>query len=276
MKIVDIDINCVIGMYESGLTHKEVAENIGVSRALITKRLREYGYVSRSRRAIVNEAGIVSDYLGGASENAISINHGRDRSLIRRVLLAAGVSMRSQSEAETLKWSTMTGDARANQVSAANQAMRSQTPEFHHRSAILQAKAKEKSLSKACDMELLFIREFEKLGLVVTPQKAFGPYNIDIAIGSTAIEIHGTSCHPHNNPYFRKRIVSLLKGGWHVIYVKAACKIDANRTARQVSRMIDLIKSEKSGVRHYGVVRGSGQFVAGGCLNSDDLSCVSG
>jgi hypothetical protein len=276
MKMIDTDLNSIIRMYESGLTHKNIASNLGVSKSLITKRLREAGYVSRSRRATVDDAGIVSDYLGGLSENATAKKHGRDRNVIRRVLLEGGVCMRSQSEAEILKWSTMIGDARTNQVSAANQAMRNQTPEFHHRSAILQAKAKENSLSKACDMETLFIREFEKLGFATAPQKAFGPYNIDIAIGNTAIEIHNSSCHPHTHSYYRKRIVNLLKGGWHVVYIKAACQIDANRAAHKVGEMIDLIESDKSSVRHYGVIRGSGQFIAGGRLDGDDLSGVSG
>lgn len=275
MHKLSINTGNIVRMYESGLNMREIAEKLGVSKSFIFTQLKSVGASIRDTRIALPTSVIVDQYLSGVSELKIAKSFGVSRNVIRRYLIEANVDVRCRSEAEKLKWSQMTDEQRSAQVEAAHQAIREKPPEFHARSAILQAVAKQRSLSKSCDMESLFICEFEKLGFAVIPQKACGPYNIDIAIGGAAIEIHANSAHPHTHSYYRKRVVDLLKSGWDVYYIKCTGQIDAKRAAQKISEMINLVESNKSGARHYGVIRGSGEFVAAGCLDGDDLSRVS-
>lgn len=271
-----LHIDNIVKMYKSGLSCSEIAEHFGVSKSSITARARRAGLRLRDLRDGLPETDIVNRYLSGSSENQVAAEYGVSRKKIRSILNRQNVSIRGQSEAETLKWSKMTQKQRRSQVAAAHQAIRNMPTEFHYRSSELQAKTKEKTLSKSCDMELMFIAEFEELGFFVTPQKAVGPYNIDIAIGGSAVEIHGSWANPHTSPYYRKRIMHLLEAGWHVFYIKTPGKINAKRAAQKVGQMINLAQSDESGIRHYGMVRGSGDFMASGCLDGDEFSAVDG
>jgi len=269
------DIDSIVNMYESGLSSIEISKKLGVCKATILKRLNSAGVVMRSNKINIPISDIKRMYIDDLiSENAIAAKFGVSRNVIRRLLNENGIHVRNQSESESVKWSKMDAKQRAKQVESAHKAMLAKPPEFHRDSAIKQAISKEASLAKACDNEIAFINGFKKLGYTVTPQKAFGPYNIDIAINGTAVEIHGNGCHPHTHTYYRKRVMDLLKGGWSVIYIKTVGKVHADIATQKVSRMIDLIESDKSGVCHYGMIRGSGELMASGCLDGDNLATV--
>jgi hypothetical protein len=267
----------IIKMHKSGNVVSEIAKQFNVSKSFVYKVIKQHGetFVSRRIADHPKSADVIADYISGISENGVSIKHGIQRDTVKRILAYNNIKRRNQSEAETLKWSQMTKDKRLKQVAKANHTMRNMPKEFHASNSIKQAISKEKSLSKVGDFEMIFMDFLNKLGHRCTPQLAFGAYNIDIAIGNTAIEIHNNTAHPHNHPYYRQRIVRLLESDWNVIYVKTIGKVDVKRATSKLSQMIDLIQSNKPTLGQYGVIRGSGDFIATGCLNGNNLSIVN-
>lgn len=217
---------------------------------------------------------IVKMYKSGKSINALSKLFDVSRPTITRRLKERNVRLRSQSESEALKWAQMSDEQRAKQVEAAHEAVRNKPDEFFEQAAIKQAQTKQRTLSKVGDLERLFITTFEDRGYDPIPQKAIYVYNTDIAIGSTAIEIHIQPSFPHNHSYYSRRIVDLLKRGWNAIYIKIGADLSVERTANKISAMIDLIQSDESPVSHYGMIRGSSELVSSGCLQGDDLTIV--
>lgn len=263
-----------VDMYIAGHSVKSICEELGISKPYVNKLIRDSG---TKRRPIVafDVDSAINDYVNGMSEQAVAIKFGVDRGVIRRALGKRVVKVRTAKEASIILWSNMTKEQRANQVSAAHDAIRSKPPSFHKESAIKQAISKQSSKSKVGKFEAEFIVELESLGHIVGSQIAVGPYNLDISINNTAIEIHVNSAHPHNHVYYRKRIVKLLEAGWDVIYVKIIAEPLIKIAANNISRMINLIESDKSCVRHYGMIRGSGELVTSGCLYGDELATVN-
>lgn len=263
-----------IDMYIAGHSVKSICEALGVSKPYVNKLIKESG-IKRRPRVIFDVDSAIDDYVNGMSEQAVAIKFGVDRGVIRRTLGKRVVQVRTAKEASLICWSNMTKEQRANQVSAAHQSIREKPSSFHKESAIKQAISKQSSKSKVGKFEAEFIAELEILGHRAYSQIAVGPYNLDISINNTAIEIHVNSAHPHNHVYYRNRIVKLLKAGWNVIYIKIIAEPLIKVTANNVSRMINLIESDKSSVCHYGMIRGSGEIVTSGCLDGNELATVN-
>ena len=268
------DRKSILDMCMVGKSNPECAEHFGVSVSLVKNIIREFGY--KRPEKIIDNTLVCCLYASGVSENAISKQLGITRRRVRSITSEGGIPARSQSESEVIKWSGMSPEKRANQVSAAHEAIRNKPSDFHHASAIKQAISKASTLSKVGKFEDEFIEAFTVRGLTCIPQRQVWRYNVDIAINNTAVEIHCCPNFPHNHAYYSNRIVKLLELGWNVIYIK----IDRlepliDITADKVCRMIDIAESNKSGVGQYGMIRGSGKLVASGCLDGDKLSCVS-
>lgn len=264
----------IISLYKSGKSTYEIANIFNCGATTVGNHLREWGIDLTGNRKPVDVGRIVELYTSGMSENSVANKMGVSRKLIRRRLNEQGINVRGQSEAESLKWSQMSDKERFKQVEAANKAIRNKPKSFHIKSAIKQAKTKEQTLSKVGDLERLFREKFEEKGFEVIPQKAVYVYNIDLAIRNTAVEIHINSQHPHNGPYYSKRIVKLLKRDWNVIYIKVGSNLSIQRATDKVSSMINFVESNKPAVCQYGMVRGSGKLETTGSLNSDELSTV--
>lgn len=269
------DTDRIVQMYKSGQSSPAIADIIGCSKSFVLLTLKRNNVPRRTTKWGKRDDAIVSEYVSGKSENAVSKKFGISRSAVRRRLEKAGVHIRNQSESEALKWAKMTKKQRANQVRKAHKSTANRSAKRLKEIQRMSAKTKQKSLSKVGELEMEFIKAFEKRGLTCKPQLAVDVYNIDIAVGNTAIEIHGNSSNPHTHKgFYKRRIVNLLKRGWNVIYIKTIGDVFVDRTADKVCAMIDLIKSDKSGICHYGMIRGSGELVATGCLDGDNIATV--
>lgn len=184
------------------------------------------------------------------------------------------IHIRNGSEANIIRFKDSTIDEKRQIVKKANEAMRKLPHSFHHESAIKQAISKENSLSKTGQFERDTIDYLTKLGFKCIPQKSFDAYNIDIAVGNVAVEIHVNSGHPHNNPYFRNRIIKLLKGGWNVFYIKITKQGFNECSLKQLVSFIQFSGKYPTSCRKYGVVRGTGEIIAVGQLNENDITFI--
>lgn len=264
----------VIDMYVSGKTATQVAQRFGSSKAYVYKVLRRHGVDAHPRKnvAIGNDA--VAAYVSGLSENAVADMFGVSRACIRAALKKAGVHIRNQSEAEALKWSQMTSEQRAHQVAKAHIAAANRTPESIQNVMLKNAITSARTGAKIGFLEQEFTDAIRARGFDVVQQFPFDRYNLDLASGRTAIEVHANTANPHSYPMYRKRIVYLLKAGWNVIYIKCIGKIDINAATDEVCRFIDLTQRDESFVGQYRMVRGSGELVTSLRLDGDQLAPV--
>lgn len=274
MTISDINVDRLIEMYIAGHTALEVAQKFGVSKAFVYKRLKLHGVAARPRKNVSIRDAAVTAYLSGVSELGVSEMLGVSRSCVRKALQKSGVHVRSQSESESLKWSKMTADQRARQVEKAHEASRNESRESIDLRLKKSANSKELSLAKVGFLELEFFEALKARGVVTVPQLAYGRYNIDLAIGHTAIEIHATTANPHTTAFYQKRVVNLLKGGWNAIYIKCIGKISLDRAADKVCELVNISERDKTVAGQYWMVRGSGDLVSHLCLDGDELSAV--
>jgi len=274
MTLKNIDAEGIVNMYVSGHTGGEVSEKFGVSKAFVYKTLKAHKINIRPRLHVQLADQIITPYTSGESENSIAKRLGVSRKVVFDALVNAGISRRTQSEAEAVKWSFMDHDKRSAQVSAAHAASKSIPKSRRIQTMEKSARMKEKTRSKIGHLELEFCKALQLRGFDVAQQVATGIYNLDLCIGNTAIEIHANTAHPHSHTFYLRRIMDLLERGMDVIYIKCIGKIDIDRAADQVSALVNFSQRNESTIRHYWMVRGSGELVACRRLDGDELSAV--
>lgn len=223
----DVIINAANLVVNGIMTAKDAAKSIPMNPSVFSKRTNDLGFsFSRSRKGVRFERidlpvkDIISMYENGKSENAIAKHFKVSRNAIRHRLLDAGIKPRTQSEAESLKWSQMSDEARANQVKNANDSVRGKTVSIKTRKTI--AKAREKlqwdHLIGIGEIELAEL--FKDAGFDIVRQKAIYTYNVDIAIGNIAVELTSSrGRYTMFNPKEIKRAKNLLKCGYHVLAI---------------------------------------------------------
>lgn len=217
---------------------------------------------------------IVTAYNSGESVLSISKRFKVSRNAINAILRHNNVTLRPQKDANKFRYANSTEDEKKAITKKANEAMRKQPQSFHHESAIKQAITKQNTLSKVGMFEQEIINYFHKAYPI--PQLAFDAYNIDIAIWPVAIEVHVNSGHPHNMPYYRKRIINLLKGGWFVLYVKITKSGLQQTCFDEIAAFIDTASLNPTSISQYRVIRGTGELIATGKRNGDNLTIIEG
>lgn len=212
-------------------------------------------------------------FNSGKSVKAIADHFGCSRTVIQHRFRKAGITVRNRSEGMYARMAETSIEDRRKLVNGANNGMRNSSFQDRMRRLCLSAIGKQRSLS-----EVGILEEFvaEKLAFFdPIMQLAFGPYNIDIAIGSVAIEIHSCSSHPHSRINHRQRLKNLLKAGYTVVYVKPSKKTIINDAAiNQLISVCEFARSNKAIRGKYWVIRGTGEGIAIGTLDGNDLSVV--
>lgn len=159
-------------------------------------------------------------YEEGNSENRVALHFKVARNVIRRILTEQGVAVRTQSEAESLKWSKMPQEQRQKQVEAAHVATKGCVKSIAELTE--RAIARQKILHKHYigHGEPEFFEFLKSQGIPFTYQKAIGVYNVDFAIGNIAVELSKCTTRFHaRNAKMRKRSEYLLNAGYKTLAV---------------------------------------------------------
>ena len=130
---------------------------------------------------------IIKDYLSGVSVNKLAQQEGVSRNVIDRVLKKHGVKLRSQSEAESMKWSFMSEQQRKRQVQKAHQATKGRFISTSEK--IKRAKSAYNTAHKTGLYEKKLCKIISQIGYTPQIQKNFGIYNLDIGIKELPIAI---------------------------------------------------------------------------------------
>jgi len=280
-KIVIPNLDNLVSLYQSGKSVNELSRQWGISHQTVTRNLKRLGVYSDrtgfNRKSIPGMGTLVNRYATGESVNILAKETGVGRYAMTSALERAGVALRDQSAAESAKWQRMTAGQRIRQVKAAHAATLGIIPSFA--AGCAQARSREIT-GKCAPHERLLARWLADLGVAFTPQKAVGPYNIDIALDAcpVAVEIFGGGWHAYGRHATRhmERVVYLLNNGWHVLIVWTDNKsyplaIDA---ANHVVAQLERLSKNPTLPREYGVILGNGDFATSTRSKFNDRATV--
>jgi very-short-patch-repair endonuclease len=115
-------------------------------------------------------------------------------------------------------------------------------------------------------------------GLVTTPQKAVGKYNIDLAAFPVAVELFGGGWHAHGRHRARldERTRYLFDEGWHlyIIWTHSRSHPLLPEIADDIVSFSQIASCDPSARREYRVVWGDGEFLSSGYSDDDELALI--
>lgn len=196
-------------------------------------------------------------YHEGMAVKTLAQSLGVSRTVINHRLRKAGITPRTRSEAERLKWGRMTDAQRAAQTEAAHIAVRGsrQTPASLQRRALARQTVERATPNAVLLHDWLLYR-----GCALTLERAVGPYNVDLANDRIAVELNGgwtnraKSLHSERTSY-------LLNRGLDVIVVLHGPRPLTTGAADEIITHLDIASGHPSGRGQYRMIWGDGQPV---------------
>jgi len=226
-----------------GMTLKKMEKIVGFGPDCLSRKLREAGVAIPQIHAAWNKlapdpAPLVAAYTGGESELAISLRTGLGRNVIRRVLVEQGIAIRTGSEANLIRMQRLSPDARKALTKASHAAVAKQPREWWQK---LHAKCADRRCKRRGKGEAILEEALRRHGLPVEPQKPCGPYNLDFAVGTIAVEVVTTTPRHSANRHFAERVEYLAQHGYTVMAVQFPAKRE-DVLGRQLDDVVRLIE----------------------------------
>lgn len=289
LEVVDVStephpphLSDAVERYALGESVTSIAKDLGIDRHRLSRDLRAAGVVItkagrnvESRRVDVPVDELVELYNDGISEKALAERYGYSRQVIRRRLLDEGVTIRGRSAAMFARMASTPTDERKRLVEAAHAARRG-GPGHNTlgRMAIARGKERTKGVAGKLEMEMQIL--LHERGLATKHQLAVGTYNIDLASPPFAVEVHVHSTNPLKVPSVKRRAERLMESGWSIIFVWVSPKtrLLVPNAADEVVAWIHRTQLLPSFPGHYRVIRGTGEHVAGGRGDLDQVAVV--
>lgn len=317
------DLDDLIRRYKAGTSILQLSKESGISRPVLTSRFREAGIQPRGQseaqhlkwERIRDDPALVKRQLGAAWDAARKLPappsgaltalrdayaSGSLRSTCHangwsvwcacEQLTAAGVVLRSRSEATRHRWVQIKAEGRIEeQMAAAHAAARGRVKPAEERERIAATRQVRRSRRGRWEDELTDMLT-ERGSWTVIQQRAMGPYNIDIALEEprVAVEIYGVKpnlASPGRTPLLT-RLEDLLNDGW-VLLVLAI--YDRNRyrpgvrplpnlasVADHVAALAERSSRDESLRGRYRVIGRQGQTMAPGRFKLNHRTVIDG
>ena len=230
---------------------------------------------SQRRRTLISttDKQMAGLYATGISEKAVAEKFGVSRNLVRRRLLRQGIQPRDQSASMYLRMAQMTAAERSQLAAASHEAVRGRVVSLAEKER--HALGVQRTLGNVSPGERFLVAMLKERGVDnLIQQKAIGPYNVDIAAGTVAVEVLGGGWH--NSKPHGKRLRYLLDRGWDVIYiwVDGLWSPLGSGAAEYVVAHLQFRQSHPATRRCYRVIRGSGELVTAGEFDGGDVPDV--
>jgi very-short-patch-repair endonuclease/transposase len=290
-KRIDIDTDNAVRLYQAGESAAQIAKKMGVSYLTVLRRMRETGVELRPRGAqnSINNASrfdlsaAVERYVAGETMQALAREFGITRRRMEMAIRAAGHQPRTMLQAIGLRYTRMRVSERRSIVAKAHIAKRGRNAS--EKSLERRARTMEATLQLASRADLMLGIWLAQRGIIFTPQKAVGRYNVDLAIEElrVAVEVNG-SWH-----YFADRISSevkrreyLINHGWRLIevvltsqcekvwkYLRPAC-------ADKVVALVKMLRADEAAWGQHCMIGGDGESLSRLQCNPNDGAAVPG
>ena len=221
---------------------------------------------------------IVELYRSGMSENQIAKQLGVARGTIRKRLIKAGITPRTQSEAESLKWVGMSIEQRSCQVAAAHEATRGRVHSEDEK--IRRAQTNYRTGTRISPLEIRVAAVLRAHGLIIEQQFPIHTCNVDLAVhpGSIAVEVHGGGWHstPTHRRLMAQKAEKLFGDGWALVEVWIDRRFSFERTADELIALIDELRGLPSAAGEHWMILGNRNNPARIRADGDHWTCVGG
>lgn len=217
---------------------------------------------------------IVTRYLAGEPRQVLADAYGVSRTAIDVRLKAAGVPLRSLAETNRALAAARSPEENREIIRAAQAATRGRKHTPEHRNRI--AKTREERQHGISEDERFMATLLKERGLEPIPQKAIGPYNVDLAAGPIAVEVFGGGWHAYGRHRRRtpERFRYILDQGWGLVVIwNLRHRWPMNAAAADyVVAFAEQVRRDPSAAGQYRVIWSDGQVVPSGDFDVDDLT----
>lgn len=212
-------------------------------------------------------------YTAGESENKLAKEIGISRPTFRKRLIDAGITPRTQSESERIKWQNMTTGQRERQVMAAHKASKGRMVPFSE--LCLRARMREGNIHYNVSPDEIILADWlSDIGINTICNYAVGPYNCDLGTFPIIVEIWGGNWHP--KPIDIKRTKYILDAGYWLLYID----VDERRgyplmrnVTEYIVTLLETSRRYPTMTRQYWMIRGNGELIFKR-FNGDDISLI--
>lgn len=272
-----VDHAILQSMYDSGVSVKEMSKKLSVSEKVIRAHAAKIGIIF-TRRKSIDLIALRERYDAGISVKGIAKEFGVAPSVILSRMDEIGIIPRNRSEAMYVRMGHTSVEERRRLTDAAHSAVRGVRQTDEHRCKI--ARTREAIGFKISRSETIFVEMLEEGGVFCTQQKAFGRYNVDIALNEfpIVVEICGGGWHAYgaHAARYAERTKYLLRCGVDVvmIWVDARNRPLENGAADYVIALTKKLGSQKTirGKEH--VIKGNGQSTSIGQRKFNNLPVI--
>ena len=221
---------------------------------------------------------LIERHKSGESIKKIAEDTGIARKTITNRMISVGFQPRTQSESMYVRMANTTAEERARLTAAAHEAVKGRKCSINERV--------KRAITKQCKggfdsrTEEILAHMLQERGFSVTPQKAIGIYNVDIAVNGTPVivEIFGGGWHTSGNHLarHRKRFDYLLNSGYFPIIVW----VDGTRfplesgAADYIIACIQDIRGTKPVWSKEKMIRGNGDAFSTYRIDNNDLTGI--
>lgn len=201
---------------------------------------------------------LAARYRAGVSVKALAVERGVARAVVRRWLVETGVPVRGRSAAMHVRMAATSPAERARLTAAANEAARGRTASLAERASRAVTIAPRDTWVGMGEGEAAI--GLTERGLVVAHQAPVGPYNVDLAVGRVAIEVHRNTNYPLSLPHIAERVAFLRHEGWAVVYLWCARGArERGRSCVEAAALDRVAALTASGPGSFHVVRCTGE-----------------
>ena len=205
---------------------------------------------------------------------AISKAVGIGRATVDKCLADLGITKPTLSEGNRRSAAMLSPEYRKARAKPAHAAIRQLGERPHTRK--IQSEREALSMRYVGRGEKEVLEHLSALGFDCIPQAARHGYNIDILVGSVAVEIHNKTSAPHLTTQTFCRTVNLLCAGLHVFYIRTgpSCPIISELAMKELVTFLDFASGNPSAPREYRVVRGDGQIDIKSSREFDHITAI--
>lgn len=289
-KAPDINLENAIQAYLSGEAAQVVAPKFGVCGKRLTTVLKERGLL-RTREERYSIAGskngtlrhgtlqlpdaeIAARYQAGESEKALAQEFGVNRFAIATSLRIMNISRRTMQESQIIRSAKIPLRERE-QVFKDHPEPHQRTWEQRCQAARLwEDKAAQGGMGRTSQGEILLRDLLLSKRVCFTPQRAVGPYNVDLGAYPVAVEVWGGAFHFSRDHTERFRY--LANQGWHLIIVYADIKRSPITigAADYIIAFLEQSRLDPTVRRKYRVIWGNGEVFSAGSLDDDNVARI--
>ena len=218
-------LNECIALVRDGYSINLIARAVGWNPGTVSKHLKTAGIeiTNHGKRVMTDDAEIIRLYTSGVAEYAIAERLGLGRGVVKNRLVANGIERRGVKEAGLNRFAHTTAEERKRITEAANRAWRGtrRPKSFSQAQALKRESGIIRINNDICEDKIS--ERLAALGIEHVRQKAADIYNIDIAVGSVAVEVtRGTVKYRGGSAKESKRLVKLAELGYRVLAVETS------------------------------------------------------